>query len=94
MERPFFLSSPFLLSVTGVSVAHEGVKEAGEYDSWVPCNEAFINSIKIETSNSVVASLEGVESMGIGKLYAIKVEIRGISIDNNSKPQCAYCKKL
>ena len=94
MKRPFFLFLPFLLFVAGAFVACEEVEEAGKYDNWVPRNEAFIDSIKAETGNSIVASLEDAKNMEIGKLYAIKVETGGVSVDGNSKPQYVYCKKL
>ena len=55
MKRPFFLFLPFLLFVAGAFVACEEVEEAGKYDNWVPRNEAFIDSIKAETGNSIVA---------------------------------------
>ena len=93
MKRPFFLFLPFLLFVAGAFVACEEVEEAGKYDNWVPRNEAFIDSIKAETGNSIVASLEDAKNMEIGKLYAIKVETGGVSVDGNSKPQYVYCKK-
>lgn len=86
MKRPFFLFLPFLLFVAGAFVACEEVEEAGKYDNWVPRNEAFIDSIKAETGNSIVASLEDAKNMEIGKLYAIKVETGGVSVDGNSKP--------
>lgn len=79
MKRPFFLFLPFLLFVAGAFVACEEVEEAGKYDNWVPRNEAFIDSIKAETGNSIVASLEDAKNMEIGKLYAIKVET-GVSV--------------
>ncbi len=41
--------------------------------------KAFIDSIKAETGNSIVASLEDAKNMEIGKLYAIKVET-GVSV--------------
>ena len=72
MKRPFFFVLPFLLFVAGAFVACEEVEEAGKYDNWVPRNEAFIDSIKAETGNSIVASLEDAKNMEIGKLYAIK----------------------
>ena len=45
-------------------------------------------------AGAFVASLEDAKNMEIGKLYAIKVETGGVSVDGNSKPQYVYCKKL
>ena len=88
MKRPFLLFLPFLLFVAGAFVACEEVEEAGKYDNWQPRNEAFIDSIKAETGDNILATIEQADNMKVGTLYAILVA-------NSSYPsQYVYCKKL
>lgn len=84
-----FLS--FLLMIAGMFVACEEVDQAGEYDNWQARNEAFIDSIRVETgSDNVVATLSQADEMELGKLYAIQVPTNSTM----TTPQYVYCKKL
>lgn len=87
MKRPFLLFLPFLLFVAGAFVACEEVEEAGKYDNWQPRNEAFIDSIKAETGDNILATtVDAANNMETGKLYAIPVS-------GGSYPsQYIYCK--
>ncbi len=89
MKRPFLLFLPFLLFVAGAFVACEEVEEVGKYDNWQPRNEAFIDSIKAETGDNILATtVDAANKMETGKLYAIPVS-------GGSYPsQYIYCKKL
>lgn len=90
MKKTILLFLPFLLFAASMFVSCEEVKEEGKYDNWQKRNEAFIDSIKHETGEVYVATVDQARDMEVGKLYAILVPTQ--STDAN--PQYIYCKKL
>lgn len=90
MKKSILLFLPFLLFLAGAFVSCEEVEEAGKYDNWQERNEAFIDSLKRETGEVYVATIDQAREMVVGKLYAIQVQAQ--STDAN--PQYIYCKKL
>lgn len=90
MKKTILLFLPFLLFLTGIFASCEEVKEEGKYDNWQKRNEAFIDSLKIETGEAEVSTEEQANNMALGKLYAILVPTQSTNIN----PQYVFCKKL
>lgn len=89
MKKSSLLFLPFLLSLAGVFVSCEEVKEPGKYDNWRKDNQVFIDSIKTLTGDRYVVMAKDADAMELGKLYAIET-----TEGSNSGSQYVYCKKL
>lgn len=90
MKKSFFYFLPFFLLVMGGFVACEEVEEAGKYDNWQARNEAFIDSLRLETGDNFVATMEEVQQLEEGELFAIK----DVYASTNKNSQYIYCKKI
>ena len=90
MKKSFFYFLPFFLLVMGGFVACEEVEEAGKYDNWQARNEAFIDSLRLETGDNFVATMEEVQQLAEGELFAIK----DVYASTNKNSQYIYCKKI
>ena len=89
MKKTILLFLPFFLFVTGMLISCEEVKEVGKYDNWQERNQAFIDSIKRETGEVYIATLEQLDKIPTGTLFAIQTTA-GTNLGN----QYVYCKKL
>lgn len=89
MKKTILLFLPFLLFLAGAFVSCEEVKEAGKYDNWKERNQAFIDSIKRETGEVYVATMEDLEKVPEGDLFAIET-----TAGTDKGRQYVYCKKL
>ncbi|MCD8184771.1 MAG: FKBP-type peptidyl-prolyl cis-trans isomerase [Bacteroides sp.] len=88
MRKPFLLFLPCLLFIVGAMASCDEVEEVGIYDNWQARNEAFIDSIKAETGDNFVATIEKADAMEPGVLFAIQARTAGTG------NQYVYCKKL
>lgn len=89
MKKTILLFLPFLLFLAGTFVSCEEVKEVGKYDNWKERNQAFIDSIKHETGDMYVASIDALDKVPEGDLFAIET-----TAGTSNGRQYVYCKKL
>lgn len=90
MKKTILLFLPLLLFIAGVFVSCEEVQEVGKFDDWRGSNEAYMDSIKRETGENYIATIEQADAMELGKLYAFQIPATSTS----TTPQYAYCRKL
>lgn len=89
MKKTILLFLPFLLFLAGTFVSCEEVQEAGKYDNWQERNQAFIDSIKHETGEVYVATMDQLKDIPNGTLFAIQT-----TAGTDKGAQYVYCKKL
>lgn len=90
MKKPVFYLLPFLLWAVGMLASCEEVEEASEYDNWRARNEAFIDSISTHVGNNYIGSLEDVQRVEEGEMFAI----RDLWTSTNENSYYIYCKKI
>ena len=88
--KKLYLYLPFLLLTACLFTACEEVKEENKYANWRQRNQAFIDSIRTETGNNVVATGEAADAVVPGDLFAIRVQSNGTA----NGERYVYCKKL
>lgn len=89
MKKTILLFLPFLFFLAGTFVSCEEVKEVGKYDNWKERNQAFIDSIKHETGEVYVATIDDINKVTVGELFAIET-----TAGTSNGRQYVYCKKL
>ncbi|MDR0962341.1 MAG: FKBP-type peptidyl-prolyl cis-trans isomerase [Mediterranea sp.] len=88
--KKYLFPTLLIAAVVTFFAACEETTEVDEYANWQPRNEAYIDSLKALTGNTYVSSVEQVEAIPVGKLFAIPNPYVGTTNHN----YYVYCKKI